>query len=118
MPHSGRGLSLHAGATPFLASSGVGAPERFTMSGGRICFIGDLVGGKKEREVARRPGARAQKILVAAPGRIPEARRIVMKLNPMILSLVVGIVLGILVGSWSNQRFGRDDMPEYVHGQW
>ena len=41
-----------------------------------------------------------------------------MKLYPMILSLVVGIVLGILVGSWSNQRFGRDDMLEYVHGQW
>jgi len=58
------------------------------------------------------------KILVAAPRQIAETRRVVMKLNPVILSLVVGFVLGILVGSWSNQRFGRDDMLEYVHGQW
>jgi len=41
-----------------------------------------------------------------------------MKLNLVILSLVVGLVLGILVGSGSNQRFGRDDMMEYVDGQW
>jgi len=56
--------------------------------------------------------------MVATPRRIAKTRRVVMKLNPVILSLVVGIVLGILVGSWSNQRFGRDDMLEYVHGQW
>ena len=87
------------------------------MAGGRICFIGDLVGGKRSARSLVAQGAGA-KILVAAPGRIAEARRIVMKLYPMILSLVVGIVLGILVGSWSNQRFGRDDMLEYVHGQW
>jgi hypothetical protein len=41
-----------------------------------------------------------------------------MRPTPVILWLVIGIVLGVLVGSWSNQRFGRDDMLEYVHGQW
>jgi hypothetical protein len=40
-----------------------------------------------------------------------------MKLSPVIfsLSLAVAIVPGILVGGWSAQRFGRDDMLEYVH---
>ncbi len=40
-----------------------------------------------------------------------------MKPNPLIfsLSLAVAVVLGLLVGGWSNQRFGRDDMLEYVH---
>jgi len=41
-----------------------------------------------------------------------------MRSTPVILWLAIGIVLGVLVGSWSNQRFGRDDMLEYVHGQW
>jgi len=73
---------------------------------------------KESAKFACRPGRGHKKILVAAPRRIAETRRVVMKLNLVILSLVVGLVLGILVGTGSNQRFGRDDMMEYVHGQW